>query len=286
MVEDLLEKKSSYETFYQEGGAYLPLSVWATKGFNIQDIVDGTADADIIEHPVLKTCYRVKILAKGTRGSDGWLRSSKNAVADKKRKLADAFIKGAVDGADAATKDNDTGEDGDKDGDKDKKGGKDDSDSKSSSSSSSSSSGSKHKKKKKKDKKKKKAKKEKKRKAKKAKKEKKDKKRAAKQEKDDKESKKVCEAKAKIAKAILEKLSPVKGGLQLILGRADITHLPGPVKDRVEAIYKKIDKTESACKKASQDPKTEDLPEGLSSVKDDFNFSWFSFYNFVCLYYK
>ena len=54
--------------YYSEGGAYLPLKVWATRGFDADRIAAASRDTDIIEDPVLGTVYRVRILQKGNSG--------------------------------------------------------------------------------------------------------------------------------------------------------------------------------------------------------------------------
>ena len=54
-----------------EGGEFLPLSVWQTKGFDIAKIAAEAAPEDITEHKYLGPCYRVNIRSgyhKRTRG--------------------------------------------------------------------------------------------------------------------------------------------------------------------------------------------------------------------------
>jgi hypothetical protein len=55
--------------FYVDGGEYLPLGVWATRGFNKDNIETRSRDSDVMEDPVLGTVYRVRILSKGNEGS-------------------------------------------------------------------------------------------------------------------------------------------------------------------------------------------------------------------------
>jgi hypothetical protein len=55
--------------FYQDGGEYLPLGVWATRGFNPKNIEDRSRESDVMEDAVLGTVYRVRILSKGNEGS-------------------------------------------------------------------------------------------------------------------------------------------------------------------------------------------------------------------------
>ena len=52
------------EEFY-DGGEYLPLDVWAHRGFNKARIETLSKDEDIREDVVMGTVYRVKILVKG-----------------------------------------------------------------------------------------------------------------------------------------------------------------------------------------------------------------------------
>jgi len=268
-TDDLFEKKNSFETFYEEGGAYLPLSVWDRKGYNTADIITGTAPEDILEHPVLKTCYRLKILSKGCRGSNGWSRSSKIGCTSSKRKFEEAFAKGArhsIVDPPKALADKDAPKADEQNNDDEEKPGSA-SDSESSSSSSSSSGG----KKKDKKKKKKKAKKEKKKKARHAKKEKRDKAKAAKQLKADKATEKANAAKAKTASLISEKVGPAKACLTLLLSRPDANTLPPVVKSRLDEAFKELDAVDAQCKKVVASPGKCDLPEKASSVKDFIN---------------
>jgi hypothetical protein len=55
--------------FYIEGGEYLPLGVWMTRGFDAVHIKERSRDSDVIQDPVLGTVYRVRILSKGNAGS-------------------------------------------------------------------------------------------------------------------------------------------------------------------------------------------------------------------------
>ena len=55
----------------QEGGEFLPLSVWQTKGFDIAKIEAEASPEDITQHKYLGPCYRVNIRSgyhKRTRG--------------------------------------------------------------------------------------------------------------------------------------------------------------------------------------------------------------------------
>lgn len=71
---------SCVEEFY-EGGEFLPLSVWETRGFPKAEIEARTDEKDKKIHPVVGLCYRVKILSQGQRGVRGAKRGSR-ATAD------------------------------------------------------------------------------------------------------------------------------------------------------------------------------------------------------------
>lgn len=94
--EALVTEEVTTDSFSQ-GGAFLPLGVWATKGFDTDRIKSKSRTCDIMEDDVLGTCYRVRILEVKTTGSRSKKRSSEAganiveggaAVADKKKLLA------------------------------------------------------------------------------------------------------------------------------------------------------------------------------------------------------
>ena len=60
-------KEDLQAQYYMNGGEFLPLSVWATRGFDANVIKEKIAPEDCREHPVLGTTYRVKILSMGDR---------------------------------------------------------------------------------------------------------------------------------------------------------------------------------------------------------------------------
>ena len=49
------------EEEWAEGGVFLPIGVWQTKGFDIQKIQEKSGPEDLSEHPVLGTVYRVRL---------------------------------------------------------------------------------------------------------------------------------------------------------------------------------------------------------------------------------
>ena len=55
--------------YYDDGGEFLPLSVWATRGFNVD--INTVPPQDKKMHPVLGETYRISILKSGHRGSRG-----------------------------------------------------------------------------------------------------------------------------------------------------------------------------------------------------------------------
>jgi hypothetical protein len=60
-----------HEEYYQDGGEFLPLSVWASRGFNTEAISTQSGPSDIKEHSVLGCTYRVRIISSGNRGARG-----------------------------------------------------------------------------------------------------------------------------------------------------------------------------------------------------------------------
>jgi hypothetical protein len=59
-VEAVIATNSMSETF-AENGEFLPLGVWATRGFNATDIETLTEPGDKKVHPILGMTYRVRI---------------------------------------------------------------------------------------------------------------------------------------------------------------------------------------------------------------------------------
>ena len=88
----LLEKHQKHETFYEEGGKFLPLAVWERKGFDPVAIATKSDPSDVLEHPVIGTTYRIRLLTSGTRGSSGWSHSERNSASGKRRKTAPTNI--------------------------------------------------------------------------------------------------------------------------------------------------------------------------------------------------
>ena len=85
-AKEFLSAHEKHETFYEFGGEFLPLSVWATRGFDATAIEAKTTPEDRSVHAVLGDCYRVKIMKGGQRGSEGSSRTE-NMSASKKPKI-------------------------------------------------------------------------------------------------------------------------------------------------------------------------------------------------------
>ena len=86
--DDLAEfAKTVFETFtveakvYYNGGEFLPLRVWETRGFDPVAIEASSDPSDVMEHKVLGTTYRVSIVSTGHRSETG-TKSSSVAEAD------------------------------------------------------------------------------------------------------------------------------------------------------------------------------------------------------------
>lgn len=60
----------------EDGGDFVPLDVWRTRGFDPIAIQDKSHHADIKTHPVLGIVYRVRILSTSTAGERGQRRVS------------------------------------------------------------------------------------------------------------------------------------------------------------------------------------------------------------------
>ena len=71
MVEAKLSQFSSKEFCWANGGEFLPLSVWQTKGFDSEKIKNTTPPEDIQVNPQIGTCYRVKIYSSSDKGNSG-----------------------------------------------------------------------------------------------------------------------------------------------------------------------------------------------------------------------
>ena len=67
----LLQSYEEHEEFYAEGGDFLPLEVWQSRGFNSDNILTRSKEANIRMCPVLGRTFRVPIISGGKRGVKG-----------------------------------------------------------------------------------------------------------------------------------------------------------------------------------------------------------------------
>ena len=74
--------KTMFETFtvevkvYHNGGEFLPLRVWETRGFDPVAIESSSDPSDVMEHKVLGTTYRGSIVSTGLKSETGTKSSS------------------------------------------------------------------------------------------------------------------------------------------------------------------------------------------------------------------
>ena len=83
-----LEEYEEHERSYEMGGKFLPLSVWAAKGYDVAAIEEKSLPANIQVHPILGKCYRVEILKLAESGRHGTKRTQAQVARGKKAKLA------------------------------------------------------------------------------------------------------------------------------------------------------------------------------------------------------
>ena len=86
---EILEATEAHGEFYVDGGKFLPLSVWANMGYDVQRIETLTLKEDIKEDRVLGQTYRVKILSTGNKGETMLARKS---VLKRKRQTPLALV--------------------------------------------------------------------------------------------------------------------------------------------------------------------------------------------------
>ena len=61
-AEDMFHiKEELNQKYYMNGREFLPLAVWATRGFDANQITERSAESDKRKHPVLGMTFRVKI---------------------------------------------------------------------------------------------------------------------------------------------------------------------------------------------------------------------------------
>ena len=217
----LMRRHETWEKRYQSGGSYLPLSVWATQGYDTQRIERLSRPEDIMENDVLGKVYRVPVLGvweNGTRGRSITDDTEAGPARRRRRTAAPALPPPPAEEEPAA---DDPA--GDPEPEEDSESGES-----SDSSSSSSESSSKHKKKKKKDKQKKK----------KAKKDKKDKEKARKKEREEKQKER--ERQREVAKKEREEAKAAAAAARALERAA--AQEERAAKSQAAAVQKQIDK--------------------------------------------
>ena len=262
-LSDFLSKYETHESYYEDKGKFLPLSVWDRQGYDVQMIKDRSDPKDKMVHPILGDVCRVRILNTGARGAEG-LKQLENLKArekplTKKAKTAAQSVAEPVAEADeaaAAADEAAAGNSAEQNDDSDSTSDSD-SDSSSSSSSSRSSSSSSSRRKSKKGKR---SKKNKSKKAKKAKKQSKKAKKHSKQNKNtgDQKSKEELAAeredaaKARAAKTLatqaLSKLVPVLSSLTTTMAKPESVNLPACVANAVAKQFGIIQAFDKECR--------------------------------------
>ena len=81
----LMKRHETWEKRYQSGGSYLPLSVWATQGYDTQRIERLSRPEDIMENDVLGKVYRVPVLGIWENGAKGRSLSDESTARPAKR---------------------------------------------------------------------------------------------------------------------------------------------------------------------------------------------------------
>ena len=79
------------ERYFEEQGAYLPLSVWAKKGFNTKNIEERSDPSDIAEDRVLGRVFRVRLMLTGKRAVAG-TSQEEQLGASKRFRTLDGFL--------------------------------------------------------------------------------------------------------------------------------------------------------------------------------------------------
>jgi hypothetical protein len=80
MATELIDNFKIDQEYYADGGEYLPLSVWATRGFDATMIAAKTPERDRRICSILGPTFRVKILSTGNSGTRGTKRASSSSV--------------------------------------------------------------------------------------------------------------------------------------------------------------------------------------------------------------
>jgi hypothetical protein len=70
-AESKFTRFDTHRKFYANGGEFLPLGVWGTRGFDIKSIEENSTSDDVMMHKVLGKVYRVVTLSSGHSGENG-----------------------------------------------------------------------------------------------------------------------------------------------------------------------------------------------------------------------
>jgi len=66
-----IETYAAKEWSYVQNGEFLPLSVWAMRGFDVAVIAARTPDCDKHEHPILGLTFRIRLISTSVKTSEG-----------------------------------------------------------------------------------------------------------------------------------------------------------------------------------------------------------------------
>jgi len=97
-AKEMMNLYENRETFFESSGEFLPLSVWATRGYDVVALEAHAAPEDKREDPIFGTIYRIRVLTTGERGAQGFqrLRCLEGKRQRVKRVAQDEAIEGAT----------------------------------------------------------------------------------------------------------------------------------------------------------------------------------------------
>ena len=67
-AEEVLRKVEHHEDYYDEGGSFLPLSIWAVKGYDTDKIIENSKPENCRQCAVVGSVYRIPITSGGKKG--------------------------------------------------------------------------------------------------------------------------------------------------------------------------------------------------------------------------
>ena len=82
MAQQRFQTFDASETYFAEGGKYLPLNVWRQQGFDTELIKSQTLQEDIYNDDVLGVCYRLRIREKKQNYREGVRKNDTVEAAD------------------------------------------------------------------------------------------------------------------------------------------------------------------------------------------------------------